>query len=268
MGQKVNPIIFRMGVTKTWDTAWYTRDKKLYRENVIQDIKIKDMIRKELKESGVSRITIERYSKKLVLNIYTAKPGVIIGKQGVSIQKLKEKLEKEFAKNIEINIKEIKKPNLDAYLIAETIGSMVTRRMPYRRACKGAIQKAIEAGAKGIKIQMSGRLNGVEIARNEYFREGNIPLHTLRSDIDYAVYHDPTIYGIIGIKVWVYKGPIFRRKGAEARSTYALNEEHNLELSEAPATEAKPAVRRAPGSKVAEKRSVSQKTKTATRTQK
>ena len=231
MGQKVNPISFRLGFSRTWDTSWFARDKKQYRENLLQDIKIRDAIRKELKESGVSRIGIERYVKKVVLNIFTAKPGVIIGKQGVSIQKLKEKLEKDFNKHLEINIKEIKKPNLDAYLIGESIGSMVSRRIPYRRACKAAIQKAMESGAKGIKILVSGRLNGVEIARREYFTEGNIPLQTLRSDIDYAIYHAATIYGIIGIKVWVYKGIYFKRKGLEAKHDLGNEEmtEHKAE---------------------------------------
>lgn len=211
MGQKVNPKGLRIGINKTWDSMWYA-DKKNYKKFLHEDFAIRKFLKKLLKESSLSKIEILRSAKQITLNLYTGKPGLIIGRQGEGIEKLKEKLNKELGQNFIINIKEIKSPDLDAVLVADSIARQVERRIPYRRASKAAIQKAMELGAKGVKIFITGRLNGVEIARSEYFKEGNIPLHTLRSDIDYATSTSHTTYGAIGIKVWIYKGLVFQKE--------------------------------------------------------
>lgn len=218
MGQKVNPKSFRIGVNKTWDSMWYA-DKKNYKKFLHEDFAIRKFLKVLFKDSSVSKVEILRSAKQVTLNIHTGKPGLIIGRQGEGIEKVKEKLQKEFGQSFIINIKEIKKPELDATLIADSIARQVERRIPYRRASKGALQKAMEIGAKGVKVFVTGRLNGVEIARSEFFKEGNIPLHTLRSDIDYAKSTARTTYGAIGIKVWVYKGQVFqaeRERGQKA----------------------------------------------------
>jgi len=211
MGQKVNPKGLRIGINKTWDSMWYA-DKKNYKKFLHEDFAIRKFLKKLLKDASVSKIEILRSAKQVTLNIHTGKPGLIIGRQGEGIERVKEKLQKEFGQNFIINIKEVKKPELDATLIADSIARQVERRIPYRRAAKGALQKAMEMGAKGVKIFVAGRLNGVEIARSEFFKDGNIPLHTLRSDIDYAKSTSRTTYGAIGIKVWVYKGQVFNKK--------------------------------------------------------
>jgi len=217
MGQKVNPKGFRIGINKTWDSMWYA-DKKNYKKCLHEDFALRKFLKNLLKDSSISKIGILRSAKQVTLNLFTGKPGLIIGRQGEGIERIKEKLSKEFGQNFIINIKEVKKPDLDAVLIAESIARQVERRIPYRRAAKGALQKALEMGAKGIKVFVAGRLNGVEIARGEYFKEGNIPLHTLRSDIDYARATAQTTYGAIGITVWVYKGQVFEQgeRGTEA----------------------------------------------------
>ena len=211
MGQKVNPKGLRIGINKTWDSMWYA-DKKNYKKFLHEDFAIRKFLKKLLKDASVSKIEILRSAKQVTLNIHTGKPGLIIGRQGEGIERVKEKLQKEFGQNFIINIKKVKKPELDATLIADSIARQVERRIPYRRAAKGALQKAMEMGAKGVKIFVAGRLNGVEIARSEFFKDGNIPLHTLRSDIDYAKSTSRTTYGAIGIKVWVYKGQVFNKK--------------------------------------------------------
>ncbi len=212
MGQKVNPNVFRLGITRSWDASWYA-PKKLYSTYVYQDIQIRKKIQKAFETTGgISLIEIERSANKVIVNIHTSKPGVLIGKQGNAIQDLKVKLEKEFKEHIDINIKEIKKPYLDARIVAELIGQQLSRRIAFRRAVKSVMEKVDEAGAKGVKVYVGGRLNGAEIARSEYFLNGKIPLHTLRSDIDFAKYHAPTIYGQIGVKVWIYRGDLFAKR--------------------------------------------------------
>jgi len=176
------------------------------------DIKIREFLNQKLKTSSVVKIEIERSHNKVILNIYSGKPGLIIGRQGVGVQDLRDVLNRKFDQNFDVNVLEVQNPDLSARLIGELVTSQIERRVAYRRAVKMAVQKAMEAGAKGIKIQIAGRLNGVEIARREYFKEGNIPLHTLRADIDYAALRAGTTYGIIGVKVWVYKGLVFKNK--------------------------------------------------------
>jgi len=194
MGQKVSPKTIRLQITHNWPGKWFARKRK-YTELLIRDIEL----RKKIGEM-----------QKLIVTINTSKPGIIIGKQGDKIEELKKKLHQQFGEQIEINIKEIKKPDLDAQIVADSIANQVERRISYRRASKQALQKAIDAGAIGVKVFISGRLNGVDIARREYFKEGNIPLHTFRADIDYAKSTAVTTYGAIGIKVWIYKGNIYK----------------------------------------------------------
>lgn len=209
MGQKVNPNGIRIGFSKTWPSSWFARGRK-YRDLLLEDTMIRRYIGKRLKDAGISRIEIER-SKKTNVTIISSKPGVIIGKQGAAIEELRMDLEKKFGGSFEVNIQEVRSPDMDAQVIAETIQGQIQRRMPYRRASKMAIEKAMQAGAKGIKIRVAGRLNGADIARSEYFKDGNIPLQTLRADVQYASRHARTTYGTIGVKVWVYKGMVFKK---------------------------------------------------------
>ncbi len=210
MGQKVNPKVIRIGITRTWDSKWYT-GKKQFAQMLHEDASIQKMIRKELNTDGISRIEIMRNQGKVLINIYTSKPGVIIGRGGEIIEKLKEKLKKDFKVTFAINIKEIKKPMLDAFIVAESIAQQIEKRISYRRAAKMAVDKIIEAGAVGAKIFLGGRLNGVEISRSEFFSKGKVPLHTFRADIDYASLPAVTSYGQIGVKVWIYKGDVFKK---------------------------------------------------------
>jgi len=219
MGQKVNPIIQRIGIIRTWDSKWFANKKK-FSKFLHQDFEIEKIIHKELFDAGVSKIEIQRTANKVNVNIHTAKPGIIIGKQGANVDALKEKLKKKFNEEFLLNIREIKKPALDAQLLAESIAAQVEKRVSYRRASKMGIERAMESGAKGVKIALAGRLNGVEIARSEFFAQGKIPLHTFRANIDYAVCHAKTEYGTIGITVWIYKGEVFNKKGK-----YINNEE-------------------------------------------
>lgn len=213
MGSKVNPIGLRVGIIRTWDSSWYA-NPKAYGKMLSEDVKIRKFVQKKLNDSGVSKIELARNAKDITLNVHSAKPGVIIGRQGASVEDLKAALEKEFGHKFTINIKEIKKPELDAWLIGENIAMQIERRVSYRRAAKMAIKKAMDAGAKGVKIRMSGRLNGVEISRTEFYAEGQIPLHTFRADIDYALAEAQTTYGKIGVKVWVNKGLVFNPQKA------------------------------------------------------
>ncbi|PIR55310.1 30S ribosomal protein S3 [Candidatus Peregrinibacteria bacterium CG10_big_fil_rev_8_21_14_0_10_36_19] len=211
MGQKVNPKVIRIGITQDWDSKWYA-DKRQYKKLFHEDLKIEQEIRDLLKEAeGMSKIEIMRTQGKVVINIHTSKPGLIIGRGGESIEKLKDSLSKRFNQHFAINIKEIKKPMLDAYIVAESIARQVEKRISYRRAAKMAIEKIMEAGAGGVKIYLGGRLNGVEISRGEFFSKGKIPLHTFRADIDYASLAASTPYGKIGIKVWIYRGEVFKK---------------------------------------------------------
>ncbi len=209
MGQKVNPNGFRIGITNSWPSTWFARGKK-YRKLLIEDVNIKKYIRERMKDAGISLITIDR-SKMTSVVIHTSKPGVIIGKQGAAIEELRRDLERRFGGKFEVNIQEIRNPDADAEVIAETIQGQIQRRMPYRRASKMALEKAMQAGALGIKINVAGRLNGAEIARSELFKDGNIPLQTLRANVQFAVRHARTTYGTIGVKVWIYKGMVFKK---------------------------------------------------------
>ncbi len=209
MGQKVNPTGFRLGITTKWPSSWFARGRK-YRDLLLEDLKIKEAINRRLPDAGISRIEIDR-DKKVSLTIHTSKPGVIIGKQGASIEELRQFLERSFGQSFGVNIQEIRNPDANAHVIAETIQGQIQRRMPYRRAAKMAIEKAMQSGAKGIKIRVAGRLNGAEIARTELFKDGNIPLQTLRADVEHAIRHAKTGYGTIGVQVWVYKGMVFKK---------------------------------------------------------
>jgi len=207
MGQKVNPTGLRLGINRTWDSRWFASEKD-FSARLHEDIKIRAHIHKRLKEASVSKVVIERPSKKAVINIHTAKPGTLIGKKGSDIEKLKQEVALLTKDEVHLNIIEIRKPEMDAKLVAEGIAQQLERRIAFRRAMKRAMQSAIRLGAKGIRINCSGRLGGAEIARTEWYREGQVPLHTLRADIDYNTAEAHTTYGIIGIKVWIYKGDI------------------------------------------------------------
>ena len=211
MGQKVNPIGFRLGVNRGWDSVWFAK-KKQFGINLIEDFKIREYIKKNVVNSGISKVMIERSAKKCFVTIYTSRPGFVIGKKGSDIEKIKKKLSKLSSHEITLNIKEVKKPELNSYLVAENIAQQLVKRISYRRAMKRAIQSALRLGAKGIKVCVSGRLAGNEIARTEWLSEGSIPLHTLRADVDYAESEALTTYGMIGVKVWIYKGKIFRKE--------------------------------------------------------
>jgi len=207
MGHKVNPIGMRLQVNRTWDSRWYA-DTKDYGDLLLEDVKMRDFIRAECKQAGVSRIIIERPHKKCRVTIHTARPGVIIGKKGADIETLRKKLANMTSSELHLNIVEVRKPELDAQLVGESIAQQLERRVSFRRAMKRSVQNAMRMGALGIRVNVAGRLGGAEIARTEWYREGRVPLHTLRADIDYAHAEAETPYGIIGIKVWIFKGEI------------------------------------------------------------
>ena len=211
MGQKVNPIGLRLGINRGWDSVWYAK-KKDFGNYLIEDFKIRKYIKKNIINSGVSEIIIERSSKKCTVSIHTSRPGFVIGKKGADIEKIKNNISKITDSDVNVNIKEIKKPELNSNLVAENIAQQLVKRVAYRRAMKRSMQSALRLGAKGIKVSISGRLGGNEIARTEWLREGSIPSHTLRADIDYAEAEALTTYGIIGIKVWIYKGEVFAKE--------------------------------------------------------
>ncbi len=209
MGQKVNPHALRIGITRTWSSSWYA-SKKVYASYAHKDIQIRNLVKKVLKNCGVSHIEIERSLNNVHVNIYTSKPGMIIGKKGDNLDKLKVALETAFHELFTLNIREVKQPDLDAELVGQNIAQQIEKRIPYRRAVKSSVEKIMEQGAIGVKIRVAGRLNGAEIARNEFFKNGNIPLHTFRADIDYAKVEAFTTYGVIGLQVWIYKGEKFK----------------------------------------------------------
>jgi small subunit ribosomal protein S3 len=206
MGQKVNPIGLRLGINRTWDSRWFAG--KDYAKLLHEDLKLKAFLKKKLHQAGVSRITIERPAKKARITIHTARPGVIIGKKGQDIETLRKQLSKMTGGEVSLNILEIRKPELDAQLVAENIAQQLERRVAFRRAMKRAVQNAMRLGAQGIRINCGGRLGGAEIARTEWYREGRVPLHTLRADVDYGTAAAHTTYGVCGVKVWVFKGEI------------------------------------------------------------
>jgi small subunit ribosomal protein S3 len=207
MGQKINPIGLRLGINRTWDGRWFAAGAQ-YSKLLHQDIAVREMLKKRLMQAGVSRIIIERPHKKCRVTIYAARPGVIIGKKGADIEKLRSDLAAMTEGEVHLNIVEVRKPEVDAQLIAESIAQQLERRIAFRRAMKRSMQAAMRLGAKGVRINVSGRLGGAEIARMEWYREGRVPLHTLRADIDYGFTEAKTTYGIIGVKVWVFKGEV------------------------------------------------------------
>jgi small subunit ribosomal protein S3 len=209
MGQKVNPNGFRLGVNKTWSSRWFSKSD--YAKFLHQDLEIKNYVEKKLKNASIAKINIERAAKKLRISIYSSRPGIIIGKKGADIENLKKKLSNLSNLEVYVDIKEVRKPEVEAKLVAENIASQLEKRVSFRRAMKKGVQSSMRLGAKGVKILCSGRLGGAEIARNEKYHEGSVPLHTLRSDIDYATAEAETTYGIVGIKVWINKGLILSK---------------------------------------------------------
>jgi len=208
MGHKVNPIGIRLGISKDWNSKWFA-GKRQYAEHLVSDLKVRELLKEKLAQAGVSKILINRPQKNADITIFTARPGVVIGKKGEDIEKLRREVSKIMGVDAHINVSEVRKPELDAQLVAESIAQQLERRIMFRRAMKRSVQNAMRLGAQGIKIMSSGRLNGVEIARREWYREGRVPLHTLRADIDYGLAEARTTYGVIGVKVWIYKGEIF-----------------------------------------------------------
>ena len=210
MGQKVNPIGLRLGIIKGWDSSWF--GGKTFSDKLVEDQKIRDYVYARIPKGGISKVVIERTLKRITLTIHTARPGVVIGKGGAEVDRIKEELKKLTSKDIQINIYEIKRPELNAKLVGESIAQQLKARISYRRAMKQAIASAMRVGAQGIKIKVSGRLGGAEMARTEQYKEGRIPLHTLRADIDYHISEANTIYGKIGIKVWIFTGEVFGKR--------------------------------------------------------
>lgn len=216
MGQKVNPVGLRLGIVKTWESRWYS-DKK-YAEYIHQDFDLRKFVKDKLKHAGISRIEIERSAKRIRLRIFTARPGIVIGKKGAEIEKLKQELEQKVSQEILIDIQEVRKPEIDAQLVAENVAMQIERRVAFRRAMKRGVTSAMRFGAQGIKIICSGRLGGAEMARREWYREGRVPLHTLRADIDYGYTEARTTYGAIGIKVYIFKGEILKKDSPQLES--------------------------------------------------
>jgi small subunit ribosomal protein S3 len=210
MGQKINPVSFRLGIVRGWDSNWY--GGKTFSDKLVEDQKIRDYVQARIPKGGIAKVVIERTLKRITLTIHTARPGVVIGKGGAEVDKIKEELKKITSKDVQINIFEIKRPELDAKLVGESIAQQIEARISYKRAMKQAIASAMRVGSEGIKIKVSGRLAGAEMARTEQYKEGRIPLHTLRADIDYALSEAQTVYGKIGIKVWIFKGEIYGKR--------------------------------------------------------
>jgi small subunit ribosomal protein S3 len=206
MGRKVNPIGFRLGIVSDWESKWFA--ERTYTEQLHEDLKIRKLIMRELTRASISRIELERSANKVDVKLHTAKPGIVIGKQGANVERLRNMLEKELKKKVHLSIEEIKTPETDARLIAESIAEQIARRVSYRRAMKHAVQQAMRRGAKGVKIRLSGRLGGAEMSRSVTEMDGRVPLQTLRADIDYGMVHAHTTYGRIGVKVWVYRGDV------------------------------------------------------------
>ena len=210
MGQKINPIGLRLGIVRGWESSWY--GGKEFAEKLVEDEKIRKYIAARIPKGAISRVVIERTLKRVTLTIHTARPGIVIGKGGGEVDKIKEELKKITNKDVQINIFEIKRPEVDAKLVGEAIAQQLQARISFRRAMKQAIQSAVRVGAQGIKVKVSGRLGGAEIARSEQYKEGRVPLHTLRADIDYALSEAQTVYGKIGIKVWIFKGEVYGKR--------------------------------------------------------
>ncbi len=251
MGQKIHPTGFRLAVTRNWSSRWFaaTRD---FPKMLKEDVEVRDFLKKKLAHASVGRIVIERPAKNARVTVFSARPGVVIGKKGEDIENLKAELQRKMGVPVHVNIEEIRKPEVDAQLIADSIAQQLEKRIMFRRAMKRAMQNAMRLGAQGIKIMSSGRLNGAEIARTEWYREGRVPLHTLRADIDYGTSEAKTTYGVIGIKVWVFKGEIMSRNEAPAAAPEPAAEEPRKAATKRPAAkkaegadgEAKSAARR------------------------
>ena len=224
MGQKIHPTGFRLPVTRAWASRWYASNRN-FSQMLSEDLKVREFLKAKLKNAAVSRILIERPAKNARITIYSARPGVVIGKKGEDIENLKRELGKQLGVPVAVNIEEVRKPEIDAQLIADSITQQLEKRIMFRRAMKRAIQNAMRLGAQGIKIMSAGRLNGIEIARTEWYREGRVPLHTLRADIDYGTSEAKTTYGVIGVKVWVYKGDTLGRNDLPAVETPRPEEE-------------------------------------------
>ena len=224
MGQKINPISLRLGINRTWDSRWYA-EKGEYGNLLQEDLKIREYLLKELKQAAISKVVIERPHKKCRVSIHSARPGLIIGKKGADIEKLRQKLSRMTNSETHLNIVEVRKPEVDATLVAQSIAQQLERRVAFRRAMKRAVQSAMRLGAEGIRITCGGRLGGAEIARTEWYREGRVPLHTLRADIDYGVADAHTAYGVCGIRVWIFKGEILEHDpmASERRATESDN---------------------------------------------
>lgn len=210
MGQKVNPVGLRVGIVKTWNSQWF--DEKTFSDKLHEDILVRNYLNKRLESAAISQVQIERNPKKVILNLHTARPGIVIGKKGSEVDKLREELKKLTGKEVQINITEVKRPELSAALVAANVARQLEGKISFRRAMKRALASTIRMGAEGIKIQVSGRLGGAEMSRTEMYKEGRIPLHTLRADIDYATHTAHTTYGCIGVKVWIYNGEIIGHK--------------------------------------------------------
>ncbi|WP_031517205.1 30S ribosomal protein S3 [Desulfofalx alkaliphila] len=215
MGQKVNPVGLRVGIIRDWESKWFA-DKRNYSTLLIEDVKIREFIKKKLYLSGISRINIERAANRVKVTIHTAKPGIVIGRGGAEVEALRQELERMTGKKVNVNIQEVKVPEADAQLVAENVASQLEKRIAFRRAMKQVIGRSIKMGAKGIKVAVSGRLGGAEIARTEWASEGKVPLHTLRADIDYGFAEADTTYGKIGVKVWIYKGEVLPQRAQAA----------------------------------------------------
>lgn len=210
MGQKINPVGFRLGIVRGWDSNWYGGNT--FSEKLVEDHKIREYVQARIPKGGIAKVVIERTLKRITLTIHTARPGVVIGKGGNEVDKIKEELKKITGKDVQINIFEIKRPELDAKLVGESIAQQIEARISYKRAMKQAIASAMRVGSEGIKIKVSGRLAGADMARTEQYKEGRIPLHTLRADIDYAISEAQTVYGKIGIKVWIFRGEVYGKR--------------------------------------------------------
>lgn len=215
MGRKVHPTVYRLGINRTWDARWYAAGPQ-YAEFLREDLKVREIVRDRLQRAGLSKIEIERFAKQIIVTLHTAKPGIVIGRRGANVNDLRKELEDMTGKKVRIEVKEIKRPELDAYLVAESIVEQLERRISHKRAMKQAISRSMRAGAQGIRIMCGGRLSGSEMARREWQREGRVPLQTLRADIDYAHAEALTTFGRIGVKVWIYKGEVMpEAEGAE-----------------------------------------------------
>ena len=221
MGQKINPLGIRIGVTRTWDSVWY-EDKKAYSKSILEDYKLRKYIEKTRKNSGIAKVSIERFPDRVNVNIQTSRPGILIGKKGADIETLKTELQRVVSKTVYINIIEVKKPERNAKLIAEQIATQIEGRFPYRRAIKQAITNAIRSGSLGVKVVISGRLNNAEMARTEAYKEGRIPLHTLRADIDFGFGEALTTFGLIGVKVWLYNGNVISNNVESEEDKYSV----------------------------------------------